>query len=85
MTHIDTTDTQICDIIGQAIGLGPNSVLPATNLRGDLGLDSVGLLSLAYIIEEQTGIDAFAHAQDFIEAQSASDIIDLVRRYPRQP
>jgi acyl carrier protein len=74
------TDPEICTIIGRATGVDPNIVLPSTNLRRDLGLDSVGLLSIAFIIEEQTGIDAFEHAQGFIQAQTVSDLIDIARR-----
>lgn len=74
------TATEICNIIGEAIGARPNSVLPSTHLRDELGLDSVGLLSIAFIIETHTGIDAFTHAEAYIEAQSASDIIAIVKR-----
>jgi acyl carrier protein len=75
-----TAATEICNIIGEATGARPNSVLPSTHLRDELGLDSVGLLSIAFIIETHTGIDAFTHAEAYIEAQSASDIIAIVKR-----
>jgi acyl carrier protein len=78
--HTAITDTEICNIICQATGASQNSVLPSTHLRDDLGLDSVGLLSIAFIIETHTGIDAFAHAEAYIEAQRASDIIAIVQR-----
>jgi hypothetical protein len=38
------------------------------------------LLSIAFILQEQTKIDAFDHARDFIEADTVSDIIGIVRR-----
>jgi acyl carrier protein len=80
MKHTGITDPEICTIIGRAIGVSPSIVLPSTDLRRDLGLDSVGLLSIAFILEEQTGIEAFEYTQGFIEAQTVSDIIDIARR-----
>jgi acyl carrier protein len=76
----DITDAKICDVISRAIGVSPKVVLPSTNLRRGLGLDSVGLLSIAFILQEQIKIDAFDHARDFIEADTVSDIIGIVRR-----
>jgi len=76
----DITDAKVCDVISRAIGVSPAVVLPSTSLRGELELDSVGLLSIAFILQEQIKIDAFDHARDFIEAETVSDIIGVVRR-----
>ena len=50
------------------------------SLQGDLGVDSVGLMSIVFLIEEQTGIDAFDYVQDFISAEYVSDIIAIVQQ-----
>ena len=76
------TDEGICRIIGSVLPKSTvrGGVTPAMNLRGDLGIDSVGLMSIVFVLEEKTGIDAFSHVQEFISAEHVSDIIDIVRQ-----
>jgi acyl carrier protein len=75
------SDRRICQIIGSV--LSPSAaaeILPSMHLHRDLGVDSVGLMSIAFLLEEHTGIDTFSHVQDFVSAQHVSDIIAIVRR-----
>jgi acyl carrier protein len=76
------SDEAICRIIGSAIprSAAKNGVTPAMSLRGDLGIDSIGLMSIVFVLEEQVGIDAFSHVQQFISAERVSDIIEIVRQ-----
>jgi acyl carrier protein len=55
-------------------------VTPSMNLRSDLGIDSLALMSIVFVLEEQAGIDSFSHVQRFISAEHVSDIIDIVRQ-----
>jgi acyl carrier protein len=76
-----TSDGRICQIIGSAVSPGTSrEVLPAMHLHRDLGVDSVGLMSIVYLIEEHTGIDTFSRVEDFVSAQHVSDIIAIVRQ-----
>jgi acyl carrier protein len=72
----------VCQIIGSVIprSAAKGGVTPSMSLRTDLGIDSVGLMSIVFVLEEQVGIDAFSHVQQFISAQYVSDIIDIVRQ-----
>lgn len=76
-----TTDDRICQIIASALprATAEGGVSPGMDLRGDLGIDSVALMSIVFVIEEKLGFDAFSHVQEFIDAQRVGDIIDIVR------
>lgn len=76
------TDEVICKIIGSAISrsAAKSGVTPSMDLRADLGIDSVGLMSIVFVLEEQIGIDSFSHVQEFISAEHVSDIIAIVQR-----
>jgi hypothetical protein len=50
------------------------------SLRADLGIDSIGLMSVVFMLEEEAGIDAFSHVQQFIGAEYVADIIKIVRQ-----
>lgn len=81
MTLTTISDEAICRIVGSASPrAGKTGVTPAMSLQGDLGVDSVGLMSIVFLLEEQTGLDAFEYVQDFIAAEYVSDIITIVRR-----
>ncbi|HEV2377244.1 MAG TPA: acyl carrier protein [Streptosporangiaceae bacterium] len=76
------TDEAICRLIGTVVGraAGKSGVTAGMSLRSDLGLDSIGLMSVVFMLEEQTGIDAFSHVQEFVGAEYVSDIITIVRQ-----
>jgi acyl carrier protein len=75
-------DAAICRIVAGAVprAAAKGGVTPSMSLQGDLGVDSVGLMSIVFLIEEQTGIDAFDYVQDFISAEYVSDIIAIVQQ-----
>ncbi len=75
-------DQAVCQIIGTVIprSAAKGGITPSMNLRTDLGIDSVGLMSIVFVLEEQVGIDAFSHVQEFIDAEYVSDIIEIVRQ-----
>jgi acyl carrier protein len=76
------TDEAICQIIGSTLSKSArkSGVTAAMNLRADLGVDSVGLMSIVFVLEQKVGLDVFSHVQEFISAEHVSDIIDIVRQ-----
>jgi acyl carrier protein len=82
MKDTTVTDEAICQLIGSTLprSARKSGVTPAMNLRGDLGVDSVGLMSIVFVLEQKVGVDVFSHVQEFISAEHVSDIIDIVRQ-----
>ncbi|MCK7624969.1 acyl carrier protein [Streptomyces sp. RS10V-4] len=76
------TDEAICRIIGSVIpkAAAQGGVTPEMDLRADLGIDSLALMSIVFVLEEQVGIDAFSKVEQFVGAEAVSDIIDIVRQ-----
>jgi|HubBroStandDraft_5_1064220.scaffolds.fasta_scaffold1229263_2 acyl carrier protein len=76
------TDEAICRLIQTAAGRAAArpGVAPGMSLRADLGIDSIGLMSVVFMLEEEAGIDAFSHVQQFIGAEYVADIIKIVRQ-----
>ncbi|HYI62227.1 MAG TPA: acyl carrier protein [Acidimicrobiales bacterium] len=76
-----TLDEGVCRIIGSAIpGAAARGVTPSMRLRGDLDIDSIGLMSIVFLLEEETGIDVLDRVDDVIGAEYVSDIIEIVRQ-----
>lgn len=82
MTGDVVTDEVICRIVASVLpaAVTRGGVAPGMDLRADLGMDSVGLMSVVFLLEEEVGIDAFAYVQQFIAAQRVADIIQIVRQ-----
>jgi acyl carrier protein len=50
------------------------------NLRSDLGLDSMGLAALAFLIEEELGIDVQKHAKELTGLVTIEHLITVASR-----
>jgi acyl carrier protein len=76
------SDEAICKIVASVLPATATrgGVTPDMDLRADLGLDSVGLMSVVFLLDEEVDFDVFAHVQRFIEAQTVSDVIEVVRQ-----
>ncbi|MEU5427073.1 acyl carrier protein [Streptomyces olivoreticuli] len=76
------SDDEICRIIASAIAqkAAKKGVSPEMSLRGDLGVDSLTLMSIVFVLEEKTGIDVFGRVEEFVRAESVADIIKVVRQ-----
>jgi acyl carrier protein len=74
------TAEAVCSIIAGTLppATAKGGVTPSMSLRGDLGIDSMGLMSLVFVLEEQTGIDAMSCLDRFIAAESVADIVAVV-------
>ncbi len=53
-------------------------VEPSMSLRGELGIDSLGLMSLAFRLEEEFCIDLMGHADEVANVQTVGDVHRLV-------
>ena len=81
MSMVTLTDDAICRIIESALPIATKGGISSSmSLQADLGVDSIGLMSIVFVLEEKTGVDAFNHVQEFIAARYVSDIIAIVRR-----
>lgn len=81
MSAVPLPSEEVYRIIESATGRrSRSSITPATDLRRDLGVDSVGLMSIVYLLEEKTGFDAFDYIDDFIAAETVEDILDILRQ-----
>jgi acyl carrier protein len=82
MKKTQVTDETICQLIGSTLPKSARKrpVMPSMDLRGDLGVDSIGLMSIVFLLEQEAGVDVFSHVQEFISAERVSDIIDIVRQ-----
>ncbi|MFC4589959.1 acyl carrier protein [Sphaerisporangium corydalis] len=69
------TEDELCQIIAGV--LPGKDVAPHMSLRNDLGVDSIGLMSIVFVLEEQTGIDTTSHVMEFIEAEYVHDIVGI--------
>ncbi|MCT9008491.1 acyl carrier protein [Streptomyces sp. NPDC054766] len=76
------SDDEICRLIASVISkaAAKKGVTPEKSLRGDLGIDSLGLMSIVFVLEEKAGIDAFSQVERFVGAEFVSDIIKIVRQ-----
>ncbi len=76
-----TSDADICTLIAKSLDQSNRSaVTPASDLRKELELDSLGLLTVAFILEEELGIELMSSPDCWTEARSIADIIAIVRR-----
>lgn len=49
------------------------------SLNADLAIDSLGLMSLAFRVEETFGIDVMAHADRIATVETVGDLVAFVR------
>lgn len=62
---------------------GPKRLDPALNLRKDLMLDSMGLMNIAFRVEEEFGIDVAAHEEALNAIETLGDVIEFVTAIER--
>lgn len=76
----DDTYARIRPLIAQAVQNA--AVTDALNidssLRQDLGFDSVGIMTLALLLEEEFGIDVAANVHRFAEIETVAGLITFI-------
>ena len=53
----------------------------AANMHNDLGIDSLGLMSLAFRVEEEFGIDVIVHAHELSTVFTVRELRHFVDRH----
>ena len=57
------------------------AIHPEDSLRDDLGMDSLSMISLLVLLEEELGIEFSETDLDPLSLQTVSDVVDLAQRY----
>jgi acyl carrier protein len=68
----------ICEVLPRRLQRTP--LHESMSLRGDLGIDSLGLMSLAFRLEEEFEIDLMACAEEVANVQTIEDVQRLVQQ-----
>lgn len=76
MDNMDKLKEALVEAYGD--GFDMDSITPETNLRDDLGLNSIGMLSVAICIEDKFGFK-FAN-DDITSIKNVKDILDIVEK-----
>ncbi len=76
----DDIATRVCKLIAKIIPKEnkKNGVTPDMELRTQLGVDSIGLMSIVFGLEEGFDVDLYDYSSQFIAASSVSHIIDII-------
>jgi len=54
------------------------ALAPTLHLRSDLGIDSMGLMTLAFKLEQEFGIDVSAHTEQLSQFQTIGDVVSFI-------
>jgi acyl carrier protein len=65
-------NTRVCAVIGEAFAVGEGELSPDTDLRDELGADSLAIVELLVRLERELGVDSDA---DMAELQTVGDIV----------
>jgi acyl carrier protein len=70
----------IKETLGESLGedIDISTVGPETDLREDLGFNSIGLLAMAVSLEEK--FDFRFSNEDFVKIRTVGDVIDVISR-----
>ena len=70
---------QIREIICEFVNVDPASITPETNIRSDLGLNSLELVNLAVEIEE--AFDVEIPDREATDLATVADAIRIIKKY----
>ncbi|MBQ6421184.1 MAG: acyl carrier protein [Clostridia bacterium] len=70
---------QIREIICEFVDIDPASITPETNIRTDLGLNSLELINLAVEIEET--FDVEIPDREAMDLQTVADAMRIIKEY----
>ena len=69
----------VIEILREISGL--DSIVMDNSLNGDLALDSLGMVTLLFLIEEKFLIELKESDMNPMELKTVSDVVNLVERY----
>ena len=75
-------DKLIFNLIGEVLPFNrKNTVLNSgQSLTSDLGITSIGLMSLAFRLEEELDIDLMPHSDEYAELQTIQELQSMIAR-----
>ena len=77
------TDNEMLDklreIICEFVEIDPESITPETNIRNDLGMNSLELVNMAVAVEDAFGVEIPDRAVTGLE--TAQDAIEIIKEY----
>lgn len=68
---------KVCNAVFEG-DIDTSAIKPDSNLRDDIGINSIGLLYMALAVEEEFGIK-FAN-QDFADIKLVSDVVAIIEK-----
>jgi acyl carrier protein len=69
---------RVTSIVGEQLGVGPESCIPEANLLDDLGADSLDVVELVMALEEAFGIQV--PDEDVENIRTIRDIVEYVQK-----
>jgi acyl carrier protein len=80
------TDAGICQLVAQASATRGRraAVTPDMSLKSDLAIDSIGMITMVYLLEEELRVDLGKVSFQFASAKLVSDVIDIVKTCARE-
>lgn len=75
-----TIEERIKGLLNEVVPHAKHEVLldQGMSLRSDLGIDSIGLMSLAFRLEEEFSIDLTEHAEEVAMVESVGDVVRFI-------
>lgn len=79
---MDDIQRTVCGLFRQVTSgaSGPTEIELSTDFRDELGVDSIALLSLIFILEQRFKLDMFALSERIAESRVVDDIASLVKQ-----
>ena len=80
MSRDDITDAAICKTVASVLPprISKSGVTPEMTLRQQLDIDSIGLLSIVFALEESFSVELAPFGDRLVDAVSIADIIAVV-------
>lgn len=81
MSNYQFSPDKVCDLIAKTLPkkAAKQGVSPEMELRSQLGIDSIGLMSIVFTLEEDFGIDLSDFSNRFVAATTVYHIIEIVK------
>lgn len=79
---IDSLQETVLRLIREVVPwqFAKTALRPDTSLQGDLGIDSLGKLSIAFRLEEEFGLELSEHVSRLGDVRTVADVLQFVRQ-----
>ena len=69
---------EICKILGEQLGIAPDTIRPEQEVVKDLGADSLDVVELMMALEDEHGITL--PEEDIEKVKTVQDIVDIMNK-----